>query len=118
MEKLAAILALAALAQDTRLDVFRLLVQAGPVGMPAGQIAETLNLPSATLSFHLNQLKHAGLVTFRRESRSLIYAADYVAMNDLLAYLTEHCCQGGTAECGPGACDTTSLLKPAKGFCP
>jgi len=115
MEKIDAIVALGALAQESRLDVFRLLVQAGPHGLPAGQIAERLNLPSATLSFHLNQLKHAGLVTFRRESRSLIYMAEYAAMNDLLAYLTENCCQGDAAACGVGACDTTQLVKPASG---
>jgi DNA-binding transcriptional ArsR family regulator len=103
MEKMVAIAALGALAQESRLDVFRLLVQAGPDGLPAGQIAERLNLPSATLSFHLNQLKHAGLVTFRRESRSLIYAAEYAAMNGLLAYLTENCCQG---EAAGGICCT------------
>src|SRR5215472_4198532 len=94
MKKPDAIAALAALAQDSRLDVFRLLVQAGPGGLPAGRIGERLGLPSATLSFHLNQLRHAGLVTFRRESRSLIYAAEYATMNGLLAYLTESCCQG------------------------
>ena len=110
MEKLDAIAALAALAQDTRLDVFRLLVQAGAEGMPAGQIGERLGLPSATLSFHLNQLRHAGLVTFRRESRSLIYAAAYDAMNSLLAYLTENCCQGDASACGIGVCDTMSLV--------
>ena len=107
MEKTDAIAALGALAQDSRLDIFRLLVQAGTDGLPAGQIAEKLNLPSATLSFHLNQLKHAGLVTFRRESRSLIYAAEYAAMNELLAYLTDNCCQGDAASCGVSICDTT-----------
>ena len=100
MEKSHAIAALAALAQESRLDIFRLLVQAGADGLPAGQIAEKLTLPPATLSFHLNHLKHAGLVTFRRESRSLIYAAEYAAMNDLLAYLTDNCCQGDAASCG------------------
>jgi DNA-binding transcriptional ArsR family regulator len=93
-------------------------VQAGPDGLPAGQIAERLNLAAATLSFHLNQLKHAGLVTFRRESRSLIYAAEYAAMNDLLAYLTENCCQGDAAGCGALACDTTTLINPGKGTRP
>jgi ArsR family transcriptional regulator len=115
MEKIDAIAALAALAQESRLDAFRLLVQAGPEGLPAGQIAERLNLPAATLSFHLNHLKHAGLVTFRRESRSLIYTAEYAAMNDLLSYLTENCCHGDAANCGAGACNTTTLIKPAKG---
>ncbi|MGH6841212.1 MAG: ArsR/SmtB family transcription factor [Methylocella sp.] len=110
MEKLAAIAALAALAQESRLDIFRLLVQAGPDGLPAGQIGERLGLPSATLSFHLNQLRHAGLVTFRRESRSLIYAAEYAAMNGLLAYLTENCCQGVALGCGVGVCDSSTLI--------
>ncbi len=115
MEKIEAVAALNALAQESRLDVFRLLVQAGPEGLPAGQIAERLKLPSATLSFHLNQLKHAGLVTCHRESRSLIYAAEYAAMNDLLAYLTENCCQGDAASCGAGTCDTTQRIQPTKG---
>lgn len=110
MEKLEAIAALAALAQETRLDIFRLLVQAGPDGKPAGQIGERLGLPSATLSFHLNQLRHAGLVTFRREGRSLIYAAAYAAMNDLLGYLTENCCQGDASACDVGICDTSRLV--------
>ncbi len=99
MEKTDAIAALAALSQESRLDAFRLLVQAGPAGLPAGQIAERLSLPAATLSFHLNQLRHAGLVTFRRDGRSLIYAAEYPAMNGLVAYLTENCCQGDIAAC-------------------
>ena len=115
MEKPDAIAALAALAQESRLDIFRLLIQAGPEGLPAGQIAERLGLPANTLSFHLNQLRHAGLVTFRREGRSLIYVAEYAAMNDLLAYLMENCCQGDAASCGVGACDTTTLIKPPKG---
>jgi DNA-binding transcriptional ArsR family regulator len=107
MEKSDAIVALAALAHATRLDVFRLLVQTGPEGMPAGRIGDRLGLPSATLSFHLNHLRHAGLVTFRRESRSLIYMAEYPAMNDLLAYLTANCCQGDASACGAGICDST-----------
>jgi ArsR family transcriptional regulator, arsenate/arsenite/antimonite-responsive transcriptional repressor len=99
MEKEIAVAALAALAQETRLDVYRLLVQAGPAGLPAGRIAERLDLALPTLSFHLAQLKHARLVAARRESRSIIYAASYPAMNDLIAYLTENCCGG--AACGP-----------------
>jgi DNA-binding transcriptional ArsR family regulator len=87
--------------------VFRLLVQAGPEGMPAGRIGERLGLPSATLSFHLNQLRQAGLVSFRREGRSLIYTAAYDAMNGLVAYLTENCCRGGPAPgCGVGGGST------------
>jgi DNA-binding transcriptional ArsR family regulator len=115
MEKMDAIAALAALAHETRLDVFRLLVQAGPAGMPAGRIGDRLGLPSATLSFHLNHLRHAGLVTFRRESRSLIYMAAYSAMNDLLAYLTENCCQGDVSACGVGVCDSTTLVTAKEG---
>jgi DNA-binding transcriptional ArsR family regulator len=110
MEKTAAISALAALAQESRLDVFRLLVQAGPEGTPPGAMSERLGLPAATLSFHLTQLRHAGLVTFRREGRSLLYIAEYSAMNDLLAYLTENCCKGNAAGCGVGVCDTSSLV--------
>jgi ArsR family transcriptional regulator len=113
MEKTNAIAALAALAQETRLDIFRLLVQTGAEGLPPGQISERLGLPAATLSFHLNQLRHAGLVTFRREGRSLIYMAEYDAMNGLLAYLTENCCQGDPAACSVGICDSTTMV-PAK----
>ncbi|HQT47155.1 MAG TPA: metalloregulator ArsR/SmtB family transcription factor [Acidocella sp.] len=94
MESEIAVTALAALAHAARLNIFRLLVAAGPQGQPAGQIAERLNLPANTLSFHLNQLRHAGLVAFRREGRSLIYVAEYAEMNALLAYLTENCCRG------------------------
>ena len=109
MEKQDALAALAALSQESRLDVFRLLVQAGAAGMPAGQIGERLGLPSATLSFHLSHLKQSGLVKCRRESRSLISTAEYVAMNGLLAYLTENCCQG--AACGVAVCNPTPQVK-------
>ena len=83
--------------RENRLEVFRLLVQAGPEGLPAGRVAEKLDIPPPTLSFHLAQLKHAGLVQVRREGRSLIYAADYQRMNGLIAYLTENCCGGDRA---------------------
>ncbi|WP_363345815.1 metalloregulator ArsR/SmtB family transcription factor [Methylocystis echinoides] len=99
MEKQKAIAVLVALGNETRLDIFRLLMQAGPEGLPAGQIGVRLGLPPATLSFHLNQLKHADLITFRRERRSLIYSAAYPVMNALLAYMTENCCQGAAALC-------------------
>jgi ArsR family transcriptional regulator len=99
MEKTATLAALAALAQETRLDIYRLLVQAGEGGLPAGQIGARLALALPTLSFHLAQLKHAGLVSARRDSRSIIYAANYAAMNGLIAYLTENCCGG--ASCQP-----------------
>ena len=109
MEKTDAVAALAALAQDNRLDVFRLLVQAGTAGLPAGQIGERLGLPSATLSFHLSHLKQSGLVKCRRESRSLIYTAEYKAMNALLAYLTENCCQGDPAAYGLPVCTLATV---------
>jgi ArsR family transcriptional regulator len=103
MEKLDALRALAALAQESRLDIFRLLVQAGVDGLAVGQIGERLNLPSATLAFHLRELKNAGLATFTRNGRSLIYVAVYPTMNALLEYLTANCCQGMPAACGLGA---------------
>jgi ArsR family transcriptional regulator len=103
MEKTNAVLALAALAQDSRLDVFRLLVQAGPPGLPAGQVAVALDLAPNTLSFHFDRLRSAGLVTVRRDGRSLIYAARFETMNTLLSYLTENCCQGAQS-CAPAAC--------------
>jgi ArsR family transcriptional regulator, arsenate/arsenite/antimonite-responsive transcriptional repressor len=99
MEKLDVISALAALAQETRLDIFRILIQAGNEGRPVGYIGEQLGLPSATLSFHLSQLKQARLVTFRREGRSLIYSAAFDTMNSLMGFLTENCCGGDAAAC-------------------
>jgi ArsR family transcriptional regulator, arsenate/arsenite/antimonite-responsive transcriptional repressor len=101
MKKAAVIQALGALAQETRIDVFRILVEAGPEGLPAGVVGERLGLPSPTLSFHLNQLRFAGLVTSRRESRSIIYSANFRTMNQLLAYLTENCCGGRPELCAP-----------------
>ena len=95
METKTAVQALAALAQETRLAVFRLLVEAGPEGMPAGEIAAELALPPATLSFHLAQLANAGLVRGRQEGRFIYYAPDFAAMNGLLGFLTENCCARG-----------------------
>jgi DNA-binding transcriptional ArsR family regulator len=92
MEKNAALAALGALAQETRLDLFRLLVTVGPEGLPAGVIANRLGVLPASLSFHLQQLAHAGLIAQRRLGRQLIYSAEYGAMNELLLYLTENCC--------------------------
>lgn len=103
MEKSDALASLAALAQENRLDVFRLLVQAGPEGLAAGAVADKLSLAPNTLSFHFDRLRNAGLVTCRRDGRSLIYAARFETMNGLLAYLTENCC-GGVTECAPAAC--------------
>lgn len=94
MESKQIVIALTALAHESRLDVFRLLVQAGPGGLAAGEIAKRLGLPATALSFHLNQLKQAGLITMRRESRSLIYSASYGVMGAVMAYLTQNCCAG------------------------
>jgi len=94
MEKQLAVAALAALAQETRLDVFRLLVRAGAEGLPAGQIGEQLGIPSATLSFHLKELRAAGLLVCERAGRSRIYRPDFEAMGELLGFLTENCCSG------------------------
>src|SRR6266404_1214187 len=99
MKKTDVVEALAALAQDSRLDVFRLLVQAGPEGMSAGAVSTALDLAPNTLTFHFDRLRMAGLVSVRREGRSMIYAAQFETMNSLLSYLTENCC-GGPA-CAP-----------------
>src|SRR3954451_19467881 len=107
MEKINAVVALAALAQENRLDVFRLLVRAGDKGMPAGAVATALDLAPNTLSVHFDKLRHAGLVSCKRDGRSLIYAARYESMNALLAYLTENCCAGVAEICGTGTCAPT-----------
>jgi DNA-binding transcriptional ArsR family regulator len=101
MKKPQALMALAALAQDNRLDAFRLLVEAGPEGMAAGAVANALKLAPNALTFHFDRLREAGLVTVRRNGRSMIYAARYDTMNALLAYLTENCCRGRPDECLP-----------------
>src|SRR5262245_13763651 len=103
MEKMDAVAALAALAQQNRLDVYRLLVQAGPDGMAAGEVASTLGIAPNTLSFHLDRLRHAGLISVARQGRSLIYAARYETMNNLLEYFTENCCGGKPGLCAPAA---------------
>lgn len=89
-----AVTALAALAQDTRLAIYRLLVQQGPGGLAAGMIAGRLGLAAPTLTFHLKELAHAGLVESRQEGRFIYYSANYAQMNGLIAYLTDNCCQG------------------------
>jgi len=91
--------ALSALAQSTRLAIFRLLVERGPEGMAAGQVAEKLKVSPATLSFHFRTLSHAGLIESRQEGRFIYYAANFTAMNGMLAYLTENCCGGDQAAC-------------------
>lgn len=102
MKKPDALVALAAMAQDNRLDIFRLLVEAGRDGMPAGALAEALGLAPNALTFHLDRLRDAGLVTVRRDGRSMIYAARYETMNALIDYLTENCCRGRAEQCLPG----------------
>jgi ArsR family transcriptional regulator, arsenate/arsenite/antimonite-responsive transcriptional repressor len=104
MEKPDAVAALAALAQDNRLDVFRLLVEAGREGMPAGEIANALEIAPNTLTFHFDRLRAARLVTVRRDGRSMIYAARFETMNALLAYLTENCCKGAPEACASPVC--------------
>ena len=107
MKAASAIEALGALAQEHRLALFRLLVQAGENGMAAGAIAETLGVPNSSLSFHLAQLRNAGLILQERQHRSLIYRANYPAMNALVGYLMENCCAG--ADCGAATvCETAA----------
>jgi DNA-binding transcriptional ArsR family regulator len=101
MKKQHAVDILSALAQDNRLDVFRLLVEAGPQGMPAGHIAASLRLPPNALTFHLDRLRDAGLVSVQRQGRSMIYSAEFGAMNALVAYLTDQCCEGRPELCRP-----------------
>lgn len=96
-----AVEALAALAQESRLSVFRVLVQAGKGGLAAGVLGERLAIPPATLSFHLKTLTHAKLIKSRSEGRFVIYSANYAEMDKLIAYLTEHCCAGDAAQCAP-----------------
>jgi|SRR4051812_2517196 ArsR family transcriptional regulator len=103
-----AVTALTALAHEYRLDVYRMLVEAGRAGLNAGTIAARMKLAPSSLSFHLQHLNRAGLVTQERNSRQLIYAADFVVMNDLVGYLTENCCAGSATDCAP-RCD------PARG---
>jgi DNA-binding transcriptional ArsR family regulator len=107
MEEKEAIMSLAALAQGMRLRIFRALIGAAPAGMTPGELSVMLDVPGSTLSFHLKELMHAGLVSQEREGRNLIYQPSIAQMNALLAYLTAHCCQGAdcTAETAPG-CST------------
>jgi len=116
MESYKALTALAALSQETRLAIFRRLVRAGPVGQSAGSIADALGTPAPTLSFHLKELERAGLITQRRESRSLFYAAHFDGMRELLAYLMEDCCAGRPEICdfkSLESCDESSACAPA-----
>jgi len=108
MEQSIAVAALAALAQDNRLEVFRLLVQTGPEGLAAGEIAKRLDLAPNTLTFHFDRLRAAGLVTVKRDGRSMIYAARFDTMNALVAFLTENCCQGAADKCAGAVCETAA----------
>ena len=110
MEAQKIIKALEALAQDSRLAAFRALVKAGPPGLTPTVLSEKLDLPAPTLSFHLAQLRHAGLVDVTRNGRSLIYVANFDAMNGVVAFLTENCC--ADAGCAPASCKPSSKEKP------
>jgi DNA-binding transcriptional ArsR family regulator len=110
MESILAVAALSALAHEGRLEIYRLLVASGPAGLTVGDIAARMKMPGATLSFHLSQLKHAGLVTARRNGRELIQTADFDRMNGLIGYLTENCCGGDASACAPGTVCTPKVL--------
>lgn len=109
MEITIAVQSLLALGQETRLAIFRLLVQAGPEGMNAGAIAAAVGVPAATLSFHIAQMARAGLVASRQQSRFIFYSANFTAMDDLIAYLTDNCCQGG--QCLPKTAAGATAVK-------
>lgn len=102
MDIKSAVLQLSSIAQEARLEIFRLLVQAGQDGLSAGNIGEKLQIPASTLSFHLKELSHSGLIHSRQVSRFIYYSANYEAMNGLLTYLTENCC-AGTKDCAPSS---------------
>jgi DNA-binding transcriptional ArsR family regulator len=119
MDSNRAVNALSALGHETRLALYRMLVERGPDGLPAGIIAERLDVPPSSLSFHLQHLNRAGLITQRRLHRQLIYAADFTAMNDLLGYLTENCCGRGSTQlcaplCNPAAAPVASVAKRSR----
>jgi ArsR family transcriptional regulator len=110
METKSAVIALSALAQETRLSIYRMLVEAGPQGVAAGRISETLAVPPATLSFHLKELAHAKLTSMRQEGRFIYYSADFEHMAALMTFLTQNCCQGMPQEC-------ISVMETALGRC-
>jgi DNA-binding transcriptional ArsR family regulator len=114
MENKHAVLALAALAQESRLAAFRLLVQAGPQGLAASRIAEALGMPPSSLSFHLKELSNANLIVPRQEGRFVIYAAQFDTMNALLGFLTENCCGGAPCSPAGGATCVPGLSTPVK----
>jgi len=106
--------ALGALAHEHRLAIFRLLIERGPAGLPAGRIAEKVGLVPSSLTFHVQNLQRAGLIAQRRESRRLIYSADFTAMNALVGYLTDNCCAESSAECCPPARQPKAAKRGAK----
>jgi DNA-binding transcriptional ArsR family regulator len=115
MKKTDVLAALSSIAHENRLDIFRMLVRAGAAGLAAGAIGERLGLPAPTLSFHLAQLRRAGLIAQSREGRSLVYTAYYARMSDLLSYITEHCCRAdGAAVCAPGSAACVPKPRPIK----
>ena len=114
MESTAAVQALGALAQETRLAIFRMLVQQGPSGLSAGSIGDALKLAPATLSFHLRELSQAGLVRARQQSRFIYYSADFPAMNALLGYLAENCCRASGARAPEDDATCASPCKPSE----
>lgn len=113
LETKAAIKALGALAQETRLAIFRLLVQKGPEGCSVGEIGQTLGLPNATLSFHLKELSYSGLITSRQEGRFIYYSSDFGAMNGLIDFLTENCCHGEDCGVEGKVCAPARATRPA-----
>src|SRR5271166_1399588 len=114
MKTPAVIEALGALAHEHRLAIYRLLVQRGPEGLPAGTIGQRIGLVPSSLTFHLQNLQRAGLITQRRESRQLIYSADFTVMNGLVGYLTENCCGEGASECCAPSVPTSTAKRAAK----
>lgn len=106
-----AVAGLSALAQENRLAIFRLLVARGPEGLAAGEIAEALDLPASSLSFHLAHLHRARLIVQRRVGRRLIYSAGFAAMNELVEFLTKDCCGGNASLCSPSACRPATRTK-------
>lgn len=114
MKTISAVRALSALAQETRLQVFRRLVQQGASGLAAGEIAEHLGISPATLSFHLKELAHAKLVSARQDGRFIFYAANFAEMNRLLGYLTDNCCAADGGSCTPAACAASPVGKKSR----
>lgn len=114
MDNARAVAALASLAQEHRLSIFRLLVQAGETGMPAGTIADALGVPNSSLSFHLAHLHRAGLINQERQSRSLIYSANYASMNALVGFLMENCCAGAACAADTACSPATTSTQPKR----